>query len=117
MSGIIESVFSLISGTSILLDACVTSDVGLFIACSTQDSAIDWSDQCDVDETHTVEPCDLAFGDYAKTKLEAEQMVLARNGTKLDNGNDLFLEKEFKFFLNTFLRTMVSVHMHRLFYQ
>lgn len=112
-----ESVFSLILGTSILLDACVTSDVGLFIACSTQDSAIDWSDQCDVDETHTVEPCDLAFGDYAKTKLEAEQMVLARNGTKLDNGNDLFLEKEFKFFLNTFLRTMVSVHMHRLFYQ
>lgn len=69
-----------------MLDACVGANVGIIITCSTQDTAVDLTDQTMVDETYKVEPSNLAFGDYARTKLEAEKIVLAKHGSRLKNG-------------------------------
>lgn len=76
----------LLLGTALLLDACVGANVGIIITCSTQDTAVDLTDQTMVDETYKVKPSNLAFGDYARTKLEAEKIVLAKHGSRLKNG-------------------------------
>lgn len=76
----------LLLGTALLLDACIDANVGLVITCSTQDTALDLTDQTMIDETYKVEPRNLAFGDYARTKLDAEQIVLANHGSRLKNG-------------------------------
>uniref|UniRef100_A0A8W8K0Q1 3-beta hydroxysteroid dehydrogenase/isomerase domain-containing protein n=1 Tax=Magallana gigas TaxID=29159 RepID=A0A8W8K0Q1_MAGGI len=78
-----------VKGTALLLDACVGANVGIIITCSTQDTAVDLTDQTMVDETYKVEPSNLAFGDYARTKLEAEKIVLAKHGSRLKNGDRL----------------------------
>ncbi|XP_061197088.1 3 beta-hydroxysteroid dehydrogenase/Delta 5--_4-isomerase type 1-like [Saccostrea echinata] len=78
-----------VKGTTLLLEACVESNVGIFISCSTQDTALDMSDQSNIDETYSVEPHNLCFGDYARTKLEAEHIVLGKHGTPLNNGERL----------------------------
>eukprot|EP00105_Crassostrea_gigas_P020084 XP_011438773.1 PREDICTED: 3 beta-hydroxysteroid dehydrogenase/Delta 5--_4-isomerase type 2 [Crassostrea gigas] len=78
-----------VKGTALLLDACVGANVGIVITCSTQDTAVDLTDQTMVDETYKVEPRNLAFGDYARTKLEAEKIVLAKHGSRLKNGDRL----------------------------
>lgn len=76
-----------VKGTALLLDACIDANVGLVITCSTQDTAVDLTDQTMIDERYKVEPHNLAFGDYARTKLEAEQIVLAKQGSRLKNGD------------------------------
>lgn len=83
----------LLLGTALLLDACIDANVGLVITCSTQDTAVDLTDQIMIDETYKVEPCNLAFGDYARTKFEAEQIVLEKNGSCLKNGIDIFNDR------------------------
>jgi hypothetical protein len=81
-------------GTAMLLEACVESNVGIFVSCSTQDTALTTADQVDIDETVCVEPHNLGFGDYARTKLEAENLVLRKHGVLLKNGTELSLQKE-----------------------
>ncbi len=73
------------TGTQNVLDACLANGVTSLLYTSTQDVVMDVNISGLVDETAPYAQ-NFIFGEYARTKCKAEQMILKADSTKLENG-------------------------------
>ena len=76
------------SGTSNVINACVTQNVPRLIFTSTVDVVVGYDEIFNGDETLPI-PKHFLFPGYPDTKYRAEQMVIAANGTELGKGKCL----------------------------
>ncbi|XP_052074049.1 3 beta-hydroxysteroid dehydrogenase/Delta 5--_4-isomerase type 1-like [Mytilus californianus] len=78
-----------IKGTETVLNACWRGNVPYLIYCGSASIYFGGEEARAATETTIKTPSKLCFGEYAKTKTEAQNMVLSANDSYLQNGKQL----------------------------
>ncbi|XP_071110931.1 3 beta-hydroxysteroid dehydrogenase type 7-like [Haliotis cracherodii] len=78
-----------VKGTRQVIDACIKEGVECLIYCSTIEVVLGFDDIIDGTEDNMKAPKTYVHEGYAKTKLQAESMVLQENNCQLDTGGVL----------------------------
>ena len=79
----------LISGTNIVIEACLMNNVKRLVQTSSVDAVSPLKDCVEEDEDSLIYPpeSELAMPEYASTKMKAEKLVLGSHGRPMENGN------------------------------
>ena len=85
-----SSVCYIISGTNIVIEACLMNNVKRLVQTSSVDSVSPLRDREDEDEDSLpyLSESELAMPEYASTKMKAEKLVLGSHGRPLADGRD-----------------------------
>ena len=98
------SVCYIISGTNIVIEACLMNNVKRLVQTSSVDSVSPLRDCVDEDEDSLpyLPESELAMPEYASTKMKAEKLVLGSHGRPLADGRDSLNLQGLVFFFYTF---------------